>query len=221
MAYLQFDDVSLGYKVGALGTLSTCVLDNLSFAVHPSEILVITGRNGSGKTTLIRTAVGVRGHTSGTVRLTGAVSARRPRVAYLPQFPSPLTWRRAIDDATVLLEVLGVPKRDREGQAERLMRRFDFDAPATRRIHQLSGGQRQKVALVRCLCAAEYVDLIALDEPTNFLDQASRRTLLQELPGFLRSVQCPVLVATHDEELVRILDSPQLLLPSGTLQASS
>jgi taurine transport system ATP-binding protein len=180
---------------------------------------VLIGANGSGKTTVLRGAVGLLEPIHGSITLDG-IGPRRRRIAYLPQTNAVLTWRRAIDDAALLLEIAGVPKTERQELASEALRRLHFSSGLRTRIYRLSGGERQKVALARCLAAARMVSLVAIDEPTSFLDKESREGLLKEFPGLLKAVLCPVLIATHDEGLVSALPNSRFLVEAGTLRRS-
>ena len=98
-----------------------------------------------------------------------------------------------------------------------ILKHLRFDPDVRTRNYRLSGGQKQKVALARCLTAARHVSLLAIDEPTNFLDTESRAVLLAELPGFLKDLNCPALIATHDRGLVEALDCTKLEIANGRI----
>lgn len=193
-------------------------LDSVSLTVHPGEVTVLLGPNGSGKSTLLLSLLGLVTPSEGSVRVLGT-SVRRAlrtgRVAAVPQsdaldegFPVTATevvmqgrrrftgpWRRPSGaDRTAVSEAL-----DRVGLAP----------VAGRRIGELSGGQRRRVLLARCL--AQEADLLLLDEPFNGMDAGSEAVyvdVLRELAADGRAA----LVSTHHLDTVdRLADSVALL----------
>lgn len=211
-----FADVSLGYRTGMFGTRSIVVLSSLNFKVSATCPGVLTGANGSGKTTILRAAGGLLQPQSGRITLAGGNPCDR-RIAYLPQVASVLPWHRAIDEVSLLLEIAGVSRTARLAQAEEVMQRFGFDAAIYSKNHQLSGGQKQMVAVARCLVAAEVVDLVLLDEPTNFMDREVREQFLAEFQAFVKDIRCPMLIATHDQGLADMLSPYRLEVRDGSL----
>ena len=214
---LTLSDVALGYRTKGFGAGWNVVLSDISLRLDRGQTAVLVGGNGTGKTTLIRGVIGLLAPQEGKVEL----DQRPPRdckIAYLPQAGAVIPWRRAIEDAATLLEIAGVFRQERIAIAEMTLRRIGFEADLWTKSFQLSGGQKQKVAVARCLAAADYADLIAMDEPTNFLDKESRDQFLKEFPRLLETVKCPVMVATHDRELGDVLPGLKLKISEGKVE---
>ncbi|MGH8908403.1 MAG: ABC-F family ATP-binding cassette domain-containing protein, partial [Egibacteraceae bacterium] len=164
-------------------------LDGVSLGVDDGDLVGVIGRNGSGKSTLLRILAGVEEPDSGR-----AVHANHLRVAYLDQEP-------ALDPALEVAAVLG--GRQAEAMVDRLgIREVD------RRIGELSGGQRKRVALARVLADDASLDpvggevgLLVLDEPTNHLDVGA----VQWLEDLLGARRGALVLVTHDRYLLNRL----------------
>jgi ATP-binding cassette subfamily F protein uup len=162
------------------------LLDGVTFAIAKGEKVGVIGRNGSGKSTLLRIVAGLDGHEEGVIAL-----QRGARVGYLPQDP-------VIDPALTILETMqggeGRPNEEdweRAHRIEELLTRLDLPA-WDRRMGELSGGERRRVALAGSLL--DKPDLLLLDEPTNHLDAETVGWLEETLFDFAGSIA----VITHD-----------------------
>lgn len=153
----------------------TKAVDSLSFSVEPGEIFGFLGPNGAGKTTTIRCFMDFYRPTSGTAELFGlnantqGVDVRK-RVGFMPPTTSlkeQWTGREHIEYAKAL--------RHQPDRAEELIKRLDFDP--TRKVKQLSTGNRQKLSLL--LAFMFTTDLVILDEPTNGLDPLLQQTVYE------------------------------------------
>ena len=174
------------------------VLAGVSVDVAPREFVTLLGPSGCGKSTVCNIAAGLLRPDGGTVTLSGPV-------AYMQQKDLLLPWRSVLDNAILGLEIQGTPRPAAHAAARAMLRRFGLEGferayPAT-----LSGGMRQRVALVRTLLCRR--DLLVLDEPFGALD-AMTRTAMQ---GFLLRLRDEfgrtVLFITHDvEEAVLLSD---------------
>ena len=142
----------------------------------------------------------------GEVLLDGApLAGSRGRVAYMQQKDLLLPWRRVIDNAILGLEVQGAPRAAARAAARDLLRRFGLERFELAYPSLLSGGMRQRVALVRTLLCRK--DLLVLDEPFGALDAMTRAAM----QGYLRRLQeefgRTILFITHDvEEAVLLSD---------------
>jgi ABC-type nitrate/sulfonate/bicarbonate transport system ATPase subunit len=189
------------------------VLDQIQLAVAPGEFVSILGPSGSGKSTLFNIAVGLERPDSGQVLLDGVeVTGQRGRVAYMPQRDALLPWRSVIENA-VLAALVG---RDDAGtarrEAEQLLEPFGLEGFGDALPAALSGGMRQRAALLRTVLWHRPVML--LDEPFGALDSLTRAQLQEWLLGLWSRLDRTILLVTHDiDEALVLADRVYVLSP--------
>ncbi len=185
----------------------TVVLEGVSLALRPGQVLSMTGPSGCGKTTLLHMAAGLVRPGSGTV------DNRFRRAAYVFQEPRLLPWRTTADNIAFGLKAQGVAPAHRRRQAMELVQRLGLTGAEGKYPHQLSGGMRQRVALGRALAVEP--DLLLLDEPFSALDLGLKRELQELLLSLLAERNLAALFVTHDlAEAVRLGDELLVLSPS-------
>jgi NitT/TauT family transport system ATP-binding protein len=194
----------IGVEVRALskyfgdGSKSKAVLSQISFVVEPGEVVAIRGDNGSGKTTLLNLIAGIELPTSGELEYIGDIG-RKPRIGYTQQdySASLLPWMNALDNISVPLRLQGINKRKRRELAQELMNQLGFSTlPILNFPHQLSGGQKQKVAIARALiCDPE---LLILDEPFANLDAHTIMDLQKVLSEIHERKRITLLYVSHE-----------------------
>jgi energy-coupling factor transport system ATP-binding protein len=164
------------------------IVDGVDLAGHAGEVVALNGPNGGGKTTLLRLIAGT------IAPLSGEVTRRAARIAYLPQNPAALLHR-----PTVRSEVSFTLARAGESdRAEAILEELGLLPVADRYPRDLSSGERQRAALAAVLPGTPR--LVLLDEPTRGMDAAARASLVG-LVARLRDLGSAVVLATHDEEL--------------------
>ena len=125
-------------------------LEDVSFAVGQKEFVTLIGPSGSGKSTLFNLIVGLQQPDHGTIALNGAATQDRTgKVGYMPQRDLLLPWRSVLDNVLVAQEVQGVPREAARRRARRLLPSFGLEAFAHAYPSALSGGMRQRAALLR------------------------------------------------------------------------
>ena len=188
-------------------------MQEVSLDVALGEFVVIVGPSGCGKSTLLNIIAGLVEPDTGEVSLHGDGDAERiGRVAYMHQLDLLLPWRNVMSNAVLGLEIAGVPRREAEERATELAGRFgisDFmDAyPAT-----LSGGMRQRVALLRAVLPER--DVLLLDEPFKALDAITRSELQRWLSDVLDRSNRSTIMVTHDVEEALMLGDRVLVMSS-------
>jgi len=202
------------------------VLSGLDLGVATGEVLVLAGRNGAGKTTLLRIATRLLTPDAGAVQLLGdplpALSRREMarRVALVPQdtqVPFPFRVSELVlMGRTPHLGLLGFERRHDLEIAEAALARLGIAELAQRSILELSGGERQLVAVARAL--AQETPLLLLDEPTAHLDLARRLELLQLVRGLADEGRA-VLLVSHDLGTAPRIADRVALLAEGSLLA--
>lgn len=174
------------------------VLAGVSLDVAPREFVTLVGPSGCGKSTICNVVAGLVRPDAGTVAIDG-------QVAYMQQKDLLLPWRTVLDNAILGLEIQGAPRAAAREEARAMLRRFGLEGferayPAT-----LSGGMRQRVALVRTLLCRR--DLLVLDEPFGALDAMTRAAMQGYLLRLREEFGRTVLFITHDvEEAVLLSD---------------
>jgi len=193
------------------GARPIIVLDDVSFEVTDGGFVAIVGPSGCGKSTLLRMLAGLLVPTEGSVRVGGDDVAGRPgHVAFHPQRDALLPWKRAIDNATLGAEVAGIGRADAHAQAAELMERFGLVGFEQAWPQQLSGGMRQRVALLRTFLVPKPV--LLLDEPFGALDAFTRRDLQQWLAEVWADDRRTTILVTHDiDEALLLADTVVVL----------
>jgi ABC-type lipoprotein export system ATPase subunit len=226
---LQLAEVSKRYASPAGGTLT--ILEGISLEVAAGESVAVVGPSGSGKSTLLHIIGTLDRPTSGTVRLDGQdlgaldepalAAVRNRRIGFVFQA------HYLLPQCTVLENVL-VPTLAAQGpaaappaeapaaRAERLLARVGLAERLHHRPSQLSGGESQRVAVVRALI--NQPQLLLADEPTGSLDRAAAEQLARLLAELNREERVTLIVVTHAQQLAQSLGR-SLELKSGRLQA--
>jgi NitT/TauT family transport system ATP-binding protein len=166
------------------------VLDRVDLDVAPGEFVCLVGASGCGKSTLLNLMAGLLEPTSGTVQ----VSARRPALMF--QEPALLPWLTAAGNVELALKARGVDRPRRREEARRLLALVNLDGQGDKRVHELSGGMRQRVALARSL--AQDSPVLLMDEPFAALDAITRDVLHVELARVWAEQRLTVVFVTHN-----------------------
>jgi iron complex transport system ATP-binding protein len=199
------------------------ILEDVSFHVRPGERLAVLGPNGAGKTTLLRHLAGVRRPPRGAVLLEGRDQRDHTprewalRVSYVPQghdFEAPFTaGDLVLQGRYPHLGPFDTGGRGDREIAERALESVGMAAFAARRFSSLSGGEQQKVMIASAL--AQESDIIALDEPTSFLDLRHQVELVRLLDRLPDERGVTLVFVTHDVNLAARLGSRVLALKKG------
>ena len=189
-----------------IGEEPVLAVQGVDFAVHAAEFLTIVGPSGCGKSTLLNIIAGLDEPTSGRILVDGAsITGRQRYFGYMFQKDLLFPWRRVRDNVAIGLEVLGTPRAEARARALDILRRFDLDAFAEKYPAQLSGGMRQRVALMRTLLCER--EILLLDEPFGALDALTRSIMQEWLLGIWEKDHRTVIFITHDiEEAVFLSD---------------
>ena len=188
------------------------VLDRLDLEVREGEIAAVIGPSGSGKSTLLNILAGLDRPTGGTVLLRGRPHTRAGEVAYMPQKDLLFPWRTVEDNAILGLEVAGTPKKQAREQVAPLFDEFGLSGFEHSYPAQLSGGMRQRAALLRTVAMNRPV--LLLDEPFGALDSLTRTQLHLWLAETRQRHGWTIVLVTHDiREAVFLADSVHVLSP--------
>lgn len=192
---------------------SVAALDGVDLSVAAGRFVSVVGPSGCGKSTILRILAGLLVPTAGEALVRGETASGRPGlVAYMPQKDLLLPWRRALANASLGAEIAGVPPRDARRRALELFGAFGLSGFEHSWPVQLSGGMRQRLALLRTFLTPSPVML--LDEPFGALDAITRRQMQQWLQQVLARESRTVLLVTHDvEEALVLSDEVYVMSP--------
>jgi ABC-type nitrate/sulfonate/bicarbonate transport system ATPase subunit len=195
------------------GATPVDAIARLDLHVSAGEFLALVGPSGCGKSTLLRILAGLVAPTEGTAMVGDRGANGNPGlVAYQPQHDLLLPWRRVMANATLGAEVAGVDRTRAHAHATERISRFGLTGferawPAT-----LSGGMRQRVALLRTFLVPRPV--LLLDEPLGALDAITRRSMQEWLQEVWTEDGRTVVLITHDvEEALLLADRVVVMSP--------
>lgn len=188
---------------------SAPVLDGIDLDVAPGEFVAILGPSGCGKSTLLRVVAGLIAPDAGTVLIDGRDATGRPGLtSFQPQRDALLPWRRVVGNAALGAELAGQDRSEARARAREMLARVGLGGEEERWPAQLSGGMRQRVAIVRTLLVGRAP--LLLDEPFGALDALTRRQLhswLEETWSAALGRRPSTVLVTHDvDEALMLAD---------------
>ena len=182
------------------------VLNDISLDLHEGEFLTIIGPSGCGKSTLLNVMCGLEEPDEGEILLRGRLGIDRlGRVGYMPQRDLLLPWRKMLDNIVLGPEVMGRDLAKTRQRARELLPLFGLEGFEDSYPYELSGGMRQRAALMRTfLCEQE---IVLLDEPLGALDALTRRVMRDWLLEVWGQFGQSLVFVTHDvDEAVFLSD---------------
>lgn len=207
-AYLEIRHVSKTFGQNACATQA---LRDVSFTLDKGRFLSILGPSGCGKSTLFNIMAGLISPSEGNVLLEGRSIVGRPgHMGYMLQRDLLLPWRTIEDNVTLAATLRGGKKRDALKKAHALMDKCGLQEAAKKRPDELSGGMRQRAALIRTLLTEK--DVLLLDEPFGALDAITRARLQWILMDLWAETGKTILFVTHDIEEAILLSDEVLVL---------
>lgn len=179
---------------------SYLAVDNLSLNVARGEIVVLLGQTGAGKTTVLNLVMGTTAPNKGEVRVAGVdphaeFKSLKGKLAVSFQTDRLLPWRTAVENAELGLLILGWSKAKARARAMEWLARVRLDGAADKYVHELSGGMRQRVSLVRALALDP--EIIFLDESFSQLDHVTSQALRRDFYRIARELNKTCLLITH------------------------
>jgi putative hydroxymethylpyrimidine transport system ATP-binding protein len=189
------------------------VLRDLSLSAGPGEFVTLIGPSGCGKSTLFNILAGLEEADAGQIRLDNAAfEPAAKQFAYMPQRDALLAWRTILDNAILGMELQGVSKPAARAEALELFAAFGLKGFEKSYPFELSGGMRQRAALLRTVLTHHPV--LLLDEPFGALDALTRASLQEWLLQLQVRLGRTILFITHDvEEAILLSDRVYVLSP--------
>jgi multiple sugar transport system ATP-binding protein len=198
----------------------TQVLTGVSLRVQKGEFVVIVGPSGCGKSTLLRIIAGLDEHTSGHLRIGGALMDMVPPskrgIAMVFQSYALYPHLNVADNMSLALKREGVPKEEIRRRIEAAAAMLALEPLLQRRPSQLSGGQRQRVAIGRAI--VRQPKLFLFDEPLSNLDAALRVNTRLEIAQLHRTLGASMIYVTHDQIEAMTLADKIVVMHGGRVQ---
>lgn len=175
----------------------TIALNNLNLDIFAGEIVGIVGPSGCGKSTLLSIIAGLIKPTKGTVKINN-VNVDRPleNIGYMFQKDQLLEWRNILNNVVIGLEIQNKLNDKTLNIAKEMLQNYGLGDFLYSYPYQLSGGMRQRVALIRTLLLEP--DLLLLDEPFSALDYQTRLAISDEIGLILKKEKKTAIMVTHD-----------------------
>ena len=172
-------------------------LRRVDMDVASGEFCSVVGPSGCGKSTLLSVISGLERLTAGTVEVDGApVCGPSEKIGFMPQRDQLFPWRTIRDNVTLGLSVAGRRTPEALAYADALLQRYGLWEFAQKRPDQLSGGMRQRCALIRTM--ATHPNILLLDEPLSALDFQTRLSVSSDISRIIRQEGKTALLVTHD-----------------------
>ena len=196
------------------GSKSTRILKSIDFKLNNSEVICLIGPSGSGKTTFLQIAGLLDYPTSGSVifegkncsRLSDAeiTEIRGRKIGFIYQFHNLLPELTAIENAMLPLLIHGKNETDAYDSAKKLLAEVGLSHKCNSLPHELSGGEQQRVAIIRALITQP--NLILADEPTGNLDQENAENVISLIFKEVRARGLSTIIVTHNPGIAKKAD---------------
>lgn len=172
-------------------------LQNINFYVNEGEFVSIIGPSGCGKSTLLSIISGLEAKTSGEIYIENEkVEGISPKIGYMLQKDCLLEWRSILSNTMFGLEIKGKVTKESKEYVEKLLKKYNLYEFKDKYPSELSGGMRQRVALIRTLAVKPKI--LLLDEAFSALDYQTRIMVTNDIYSILRAENITALIVTHD-----------------------
>lgn len=206
------------------GKKSITAVSGLSFDIHEGKITAIVGESGSGKSTLLRLIYGLLEPDEGEVRFRGW-KVPNPREKLIPGHDAMRMVSQGFDDLNTYANVWDnvasqLPNTDLEvkyGETNRILQQLRIAHLAKQRVADLSGGEKQRIAISRALINKP--EVLLMDEPFNQIDASFREVLQQDIRTIVAETGLTVILVSHDPAEVLSMADELLVLKGGRLMA--
>lgn len=175
-------------------------IDNISFDLYEEEFLCIVGRSGCGKSSLLNILSGLDELTRGKI-----IKEKNLKLGYMLQTDALFPWLNILDNATLGLKIKKINTKENIEYVKNMLIKYGLGDFLEKYPHELSGGMRQRVALIRTLALKP--DILLLDEPFSALDYVSRLQVSNDILEIIKSEKKSVIMITHDlAEAISVAD---------------
>ncbi len=172
-------------------------LNDVNFDIEKQDFVSLVGPSGCGKTTILSLTAGLLKPSSGEILLAGEKKKKKKKIGYMFQRDQLFEWRTVWKNITLGLEIQKPKdKAEKLRKAEELLKKYGLDDFKDKKPRNLSGGMRQRVALIRTLALEP--ELLLLDEPFSALDYQTRLSVCDDVYQIIKSEKKTALLVTHD-----------------------
>lgn len=182
------------------------VLENISFDVKEGEFVSLLGPSGCGKTTTLNIIAGFLKHEGGNISVNGnEVNKPGPDRAFVFQNYALFPWMKVSENIMYPMKMQGISRKEREDKLAKLLEMAHLEEYGNYYIHEISGGMKQRVALLRALACDPKI--LLMDEPLGAVDFQMRQMLQAQLEAMLQENKKTALMVTHDvDEAIYLSD---------------
>lgn len=196
-----------------------CILRDVNFTLHAGEVISLIGMSGGGKSTLFNIIAGLLMPDEGDVRLDGESILGTPgRISYMLQKDLLLPHKTVIDNIALPLVIRGMKKKEAREVAKKHLKQFGLDGYEKKHPSELSGGMRQRAALLRTYLFSD--DVCLLDEPFSALDTITRSAMHIWYLSVMEELNLATVFITHDVDEAILLSDRVLILSRETAAES-
>lgn len=204
---LKYEKVSISFN-------EKTIIDNFSFDFLENNIYVLMGESGCGKTTLLRAGCGLLRPSSGKIILEEnnkkkLIKKTDSDIFMMNQGYVNFPWKTSIENILFPLKIRGLKTSDYLNQAENLLDEMGLSECINKFPVEMSGGQRQRLALARVLISKPKI--LMMDEPLSALDKETRIQIQDMILEFQRVTKCLIIIITHDIDEARKLASRDII----------
>ncbi len=217
MAYLEIENISKYFPKTENKNEKNEVLDKFNLSVKENEFVCLFGPNGCGKTTLFKLIVGLLKPDAGEIKISeSSPSTVNTSFIFQNYEETLLPWRNCLDNVSYPLETNGLSKKQARKIAHDHLIKLCSDFPQRKFPYQLSGGQKQMLAIYRALVIIP--KLFLLDEPFNALDYTTRKSTEQKFLEIWERNRITTLFITHDVEEAIYLSDRVIVLSASPIK---
>lgn len=201
-------------KIYKLGEILVPALKNTNMELKKGEFVAVMGPSGSGKTTLLNLIGALDKPTKGKIYVDGKdlttlkekelTKLRRRTIGYIFQFYNLIPVLSAFENVELPMLIAGTPTKERQERARQLLETVGLADRGNHRPDELSGGEQQRVAIVRAL--ANKPSIVLADEPTGDLDTKTGKEVMHTLRNLSKTEEATVIVVTHDPIVADLAD---------------
>lgn len=190
---------------------ATVSLQSVDLNIRDQEFVAIVGPSGCGKSTLLNIMSGLIRPSAGDVFLDGCrLSGVTQRIGYMSQADTLMPWRNTLENVELSLEIRGMPKAERRERARQLIHKAGLSGFEKSYPHELSGGMKKRVVIIRILAADS--EVLFMDEPFGALDVFTKEMLQDEILKVWQETKKTIVFVTHDlAEAITLSDRVVLL----------